>query len=296
MPVRALNQFLKDKSKADSIRLLAKTTVGIDAYAWLKRITPKEWAVPFIGGIPATLFSVIDTEIGRFTSAEIRPVFVFAGITAASRELASELRDAASESRSLAWKLMYGNEDSKTEAKNRARSSSTVTGEMINAVISHLRARDVAVIRAPYSALHQLALLHKQNFFSAIMGGGELLLALGAVGFPMGNLVLDIDWERQKVEWLQYATLLGDLKMPHEQFLDACLLAGLDGATFAGLQQPSFKFAARPVPFALAIPPTGDRVSQAPGPNKNETWAQAVLKGRAMMQHQMVLERHCCAP
>jgi len=117
MGVRGLNQVLKEKSHSEPINVLSGARIGIDAFMWLRRLMPAEWAVSFMGGIPLTLFAAIENELNRFRAAKIKPLFVFAGIPAISLDFPRETIERSSDTRFKAWDLLFQGPDKITQAR-----------------------------------------------------------------------------------------------------------------------------------------------------------------------------------
>lgn len=174
------------------------------------------------GGELLAVESNIDTELKQLSSQQIKPVFIFGGLTQAPHaNTRPPQTDKFSGKRHQAWES-YEKGNTKTAAYLFAQTGGYVSLNMQTSIIDCLTNRDITCFRAPYSCAGQLAYLNdsSQRYIHAACGGLELLL------FGIDRLITHLDFEKQSVTWVDREEVLSELSLSQDQFLDMCLLAG----------------------------------------------------------------------
>ncbi|RCH91950.1 hypothetical protein CU098_001354, partial [Rhizopus stolonifer] len=97
---------------------------------------------------------------------------------------------------------------------NWGSSSGIHSAELLNTVFHILNQHHVEFIRAPYAAWAQA--------ITAVCGGSELLM------WDIDKMITGIDFEKGNYHWISKRTVLQDLHVSDEQFLDICILAGFE--------------------------------------------------------------------
>jgi hypothetical protein len=118
--------------------------------------------------------------------------------------------------------------------------ASSPNSDIINYVISHFVQAKVEFIRAPYSSLPQLAYLchPSRNFIHAIHAPSDILL------WDVERFVVSLDLENNSYNWVDKSTVLSDLRVKDDLFIDLCLISGWDNcSTFPPFADPfNFKY------------------------------------------------------
>lgn len=178
-----------------------------------------------MGGNPpySTLQSVIVKELDRMKKLEITPFFVFNGFGLTRKDKPFSSEDTRPTKRAAAWNAYHtGRTDSAFTGWNS--SNSVNQNEYLQIVFKILADNGVEFMRAPFSALAQLAYLekHPRGLIHAICGGSELLL------WDVDRVILNMDFDGGNFQWLDKGRVMSDLQVDREAFLDICLLAGFD--------------------------------------------------------------------
>ncbi|CAO3594271.1 unnamed protein product [Absidia cylindrospora] len=111
--------------------------------------------------------------------------------------------------------------------------------DVLNLVFYILRQHKIEFIRAPYSSWAQLVYMHNhpRQIVHSIYGGEEVLM------WNVDRIITAIDFNKGNYQTVNKKTVLGDLRVSEEQFLDICILAGFEYCpTFPPLAVISFTF------------------------------------------------------
>eukprot|EP00126_Sphaerothecum_destruens_P002021 Sdes_comp15468_c0_seq1m4372 len=240
MPVRGFEDCLKELNliRTENLSTLKGTKVGIDGYPFIRKIFPKEPFTVALGGIPPTLTHCIQKELAKFKAAEITPVFVFNSLQRVRKERPFAVPDKKSQSRTKGWEAY--NSKKIEVAKPLWSSSIQISSDVISYVLRVLKMEGIEFFRAPFYSWPQLAWLQQpeQSYISAVYGSYELLM------FDIKRLVLDLNFETNSFDWIDKVSVLRDLGLNEEEFIDVCIFSGCDiSSTFPPLAEtPPFTF------------------------------------------------------
>ncbi|KAI7872052.1 temperature dependent protein affecting M2 dsRNA replication-domain-containing protein [Spinellus fusiger] len=225
MPIRHFDIFTAERRliQTSAISQLKDTRIGIDGSYWLRKILAKESAIAALGGVPLNLKHSIERELKLFKAHQIQPFFVFSGLSILRKDKPFSSEDSRPSHRATGWELL---DKGKTDLAltHWSNSGGIHPADFLNQVFHILRQHGVEFIRAPYSAWAQLAYLytHPRQLISAVYGGSELLM------FSIDKIISGIDYEKLSYSWISKKTILQDLHVSEEQFLDICILAGFE--------------------------------------------------------------------
>ncbi|KAL1919389.1 uncharacterized protein VTP21DRAFT_2082 [Calcarisporiella thermophila] len=228
MPIRHFDIFIAERRlvQTSSINQLRDTRVGIEGSHWLRRLlqtTVKEPAVVAMGGIPLGLRAAIERELDLFASHGIQPFFVFNGLNITRKDKPFSTEDHRPSKRATGWEHY---ERGKTDQAMSAwlTSGSIHQPDLLNSVFKVLYDRGIEFMRAPYSSWGQLVYLHNhpKNYVHALYGGSELLM------YDVDKIIISFDLEKGNYNWISKKSILNDLQVSDDQFLDICILAGFE--------------------------------------------------------------------
>ncbi|KAG9301630.1 hypothetical protein G9A89_016700 [Geosiphon pyriformis] len=209
-----------------TLNLLKETRLGIEGAYWLRKLlqsSGKEPATAAIGGIPIGLKAAIEKELNLIKSFGIIPFFVFNGLSVIRKDKPFSTEDSRPTKRAQAWDA-YEKGRQEQAFSSWGISNSIHQPDLLYFVFNVLRENDVEFMRAPYSAWGQLVYLerHPKGFIHAIYGGSELLM------YDVEKVIVGLDLEKGVYTWLNKKSILNDLAISDEQFLDICILAGFE--------------------------------------------------------------------
>ncbi|KAF7727595.1 hypothetical protein EC973_007356 [Apophysomyces ossiformis] len=225
MPIRHFDIFTAERRliQTSAVSQMRDARLGIEGNYWLRKILAKEPAVAAMGGMPLNLRQSIEKELAAFKANHIQPIFVFPGLSITRKDKPFSSEDNRPAYRATAWDLY---DKGKVElAMNSWSSSGGIhPPDLLNQVFHILHQHKVEFIRAPYSAWAQLAYMHNhpKQIVTSIYGGSELLM------FNIDRVITTIDFEKGNYNWIGKKTVLQDLHVSDEQFLDICILAGFE--------------------------------------------------------------------
>ncbi|KAF8930492.1 temperature dependent protein affecting M2 dsRNA replication-domain-containing protein [Dissophora ornata] len=225
MPLRHLDVYInqKDLTLVQPLSMLKDIRLGIDGNVWLKKILQdsSEQYLAGIGGTPSCMRKAIEKELEGFKAASIHPLFVFSGLALIRKDKPNVDDDLKIATRNTAW-------DAVNAGKMDLALSSWGTfpavhlSDLIHIVIRILKEHNVDYIRAPYDAGAQLVYMERnpKQIIHAIYAGSELLM------FDVDRVITSIDFAKQTFSFTSKKTLLQELVLSDDQFLDLCILAG----------------------------------------------------------------------
>ncbi|ORZ16080.1 temperature dependent protein affecting M2 dsRNA replication-domain-containing protein, partial [Lobosporangium transversale] len=227
MPVRHLDFYLTQKNLASThpLTTLKDIRLGIDGSVWLKKVigAASEQYLPGIGGIPSCLRKTIEKELEGFKAASIHPLFVFPGLSLIRKDKPHVNDDLKIPKRNTAWEAANAG---KMELALSSWSGSYVVHQpdLYHLVIRILKEHNIDYLRAPYGAGAQLVYLERnpKQIIHAIYAGPDLLM------FDVERVITQIDFGKQTYQAISKKSVLQDMVLTDEQFLDLCILAGVD--------------------------------------------------------------------
>ncbi|GAM19214.1 hypothetical protein SAMD00019534_023890, partial [Acytostelium subglobosum LB1] len=243
MPLhKCVNDFFGDKASLKTGKiaaLLDGNRIGIEASHWgLLKLHGKEPFQIAMGGAPLTLYTSIQTELDKFKKANLHPLFVFSGLSILKDRNNAFIQPQILKAQKLsaAWEAYYKQQGEQAEKmfSVEVKQDKSLIYQFIPSLVSYFKQNNVECFKSPYMAAGQLALFSdptQKNYINAVWGGLELLL------FGVHRLIVDIDFEKGTFDWIDLKHILKeDLQMTHDQFVDACILAGYEFCnTFTGL-------------------------------------------------------------
>ncbi|KAK5584228.1 hypothetical protein RB653_005836 [Dictyostelium firmibasis] len=217
-----LNEFLEKNTKTSNIDVLSDYRIGIEAKPWLLKLPVQEPFQITMGGLPLTLVDTLEKELNKFKKANIKPFFLFNGLSVL-KERYTPINQ-RSQKLSTAWDAYYRAQYSSAE-KCFQDSEKNLLLSFIHFIIQYFKQKGIEFFEAPYFAGPQLALFSEpsqKNYLNAVYGSQELLL------YGVYRLITDIDYEKGSYTWVDLKSILYDLGLTHDQFIDACLLCGFE--------------------------------------------------------------------
>ncbi|KAI9315269.1 PIN domain-like protein [Dichotomocladium elegans] len=225
MPIRHFEIYTAERRllQTSGVPLLKDTRLGIEGSYWLRKILGKDSAVTAMGGLPLKLKEVVENEIKAFKANHIQPIFVFPGLAILRKDKPFSHEDKRPSLRATGWEL-YDKNRIESALQSWGSGGGFHPADLLNQVFHILHENGIEFIRAPYSAWAQLAYLytHPKQIINAVYGGTELLM------FDVDKIITAIDFEKGNYMWMSKKTVLQDLHVNDEQFLDICLLAGFE--------------------------------------------------------------------
>ncbi|KAK9763372.1 hypothetical protein K7432_010006 [Basidiobolus ranarum] len=243
MPVRHFDIFTAERRllQHSSLVLLKDIRLGIDGTYWLRKLlqsTVREAAPAAMGGVPFGLKAAIERDLELFRSHNIQPFFVFNGLALIRKDKPFSSEDFRPQKRANAWDA-YEKGKIDQAMSGWISSGSTYQPDLLSVVFEVLHSHDIEFIRAPYSAWAQLVYLekHSKEYIHAIYGSSELLM------YDVDKVIIGMDLEKGNYTWVSKKSILQDLQVNDEQFLDICILAGFEySSTFPPLQSDMMSF------------------------------------------------------
>ncbi|CAO3649485.1 unnamed protein product [Cunninghamella echinulata] len=183
----------------------------------------KEPALAAIGGSPLALQHCIEKELESFKNNNIQPIFVFPGLNIVRKSKPFSTEDTRPGNRALAWEL-YEKGRIETAMNNFSYGGGFHLPDALNFVFSILHKHNIEFIRAPYLPWAQLAYMynHPRHIINAVYSSTELLM------WNIDKIITSIDFTKGNYQLINKRTVLNDLHVTEDQFLDICILAGFD--------------------------------------------------------------------
>ncbi|KAF8822290.1 XPG N-terminal domain-containing protein [Cardiosporidium cionae] len=222
MRIRQLSSYLSDEKHRHKLNLeeLRGIRLGIDALSWLRSLTKlKDPYLSILGGLPLSLFPVIEHQLSLFKKFDIEPIFIFDGIQSPTHNMfVAQIPTSFAEG----W-YNYSNGDIESAEQKFSHATSRCTTDTVSVVLQFLRSNNIQCLRAPYFSCPQLNYCLENRLIHAVFGPPALLL------YGVKQVILNIKWEEGTAYWIDFHTLLeGWNWLAKNQFLDACLLAGTE--------------------------------------------------------------------
>lgn len=229
---------------------LKDTRLGLDAQQFFQTLLddPKhrEPCVSVTGGAPLNAYPVLERQLRALEAQRIKPIYVFQGLTPVKKDrpflgLTPDVHQAKLRVRDVGWDR-YIHADQPGAMQAFAQSSSVQPSDIFNQVHRLFRTRHVEYLVSPYFSWAQLVYLerHAKQYIHSIYGSNELLMFDG-----VERVILGIDFDRGVLRFVTKSSIISDLAITPEQFLDACILAGFDASPtfpFFNASQPDFHF------------------------------------------------------
>lgn len=235
MPIKHLENYLSERKHTQSFALsvLSDSRLGIDASYYLKILTDnppsREPLLAATGGLPLALTTRIESDLRTLEKLRIKPVFVFPGLLPSKRwkqyQHHVEHNDACRDRRDAWAKYEAGQEES--AIKLFEGRSGLQQWDLWRMVLRIFRHRNVEFLVAPYVAWAQLIYMqrHPKSYIHAIFGPTDTLLYPG-----VDKLItsLDLTSATPSFSFVSKRTILGDLGLSEDQFLDVGILVGFE--------------------------------------------------------------------
>lgn len=217
---------------------LANTRLGIDASHYIRRVLDITNCVSAVGGAPE-ITATIHADLQALHDAKIKPVFVFAGITPKERERPFVTEDPRTRRRALAWDN-YEHGKVPQAMQEFSNTSPVIPADIVRTVHRLFKQRQVEFVVAPYLPWAQLVYLerHEKAYVHSIYGPTEIFMFDG-----IDRIILDINFASSTISFASKNTIMAEMGVTPDQFLDVSILAGFDSApTFPGLDPRDFVF------------------------------------------------------
>ncbi|KAH6887217.1 XPG I-region protein [Coprinopsis sp. MPI-PUGE-AT-0042] len=234
MPIKHLENHLSQQKHIQTLPLsvLSDTRLGIDASHYIQYLldapASREPLLAATGGLPLALTTRIEADLRVLEKLNIKPVFVFPGMPPNKRWKISPHAESAEacKDRRDAWnKYESGQEEAATKLfEGRYCFAQWDLWRMILRIFRH---RNVEFIVAPYLAWAQLIYLqrHSKAYIHAIYGPTDTLL------YPGVDKVIthiDLTSPNPSFQFVSKRSVLQELAVNEDQFLDICILVGFD--------------------------------------------------------------------
>ncbi|THG95204.1 hypothetical protein EW026_g6405 [Hermanssonia centrifuga] len=236
MPVKHLDNYLAERKHLQThpLSVLSDSRLGIDASFYLTQLTDnppsREPLLAATGGLPLALTQRIESDLRALEKLRIKPVFVFPGLVPNRRWKQNqhqqyEQNDAMRDRREAWAKYEAGQEDAATRLfEGRSGLQQWDLWKMVLRIFRH---RNVEFIVAPYVAWAQLLYLqrHPKAYIHAVFGPTDTLLYPG-----VEKLITSLDLASNSPSFTHVSkrTVLNDLGLSEDQFLDVGILLGFD--------------------------------------------------------------------
>ncbi|KAG2214324.1 hypothetical protein INT47_000880 [Mucor saturninus] len=294
MPIRHFDIFTAERRliQTSAVSQLKETRLGIDGNYWLRKVLAKENAVTAMGGLPLRLVETLEKELEGFKSSGIQPIFVFSGLSIIRKDKPFSTEDTRPSHRAAGWDF-YDRGKVDLAMSNWASSSAINSAELLNTVFHILNKNKVEFIRAPYSAWAQLAFMytHPRQLVNAVCGGSELLM------WDIDKMITTIDFEKGNYLWVSKRTVLQDLHVSDEQFLDICILAGFEYCpSFPPLNTSHISFTFNGVHDLIKQHKTGFNAIQAYSDNptiSKTNYIDTFCRTRCAIKYHLVMNDDC---
>lgn len=235
MPIKHLENYLSERKHTQSFSLsvLSDSRLGIDASYYLKILTDnppsREPLLAATGGLPLALTTRIESDLRTLEKLRIKPVFVFPGLLPSKRwkqyQHHMEHNDGCRDRREAWAKYEAGQEDA--AIKLFEGRSGLQQWDLWRMVLRIFRHRNVEFLVAPYVAWAQLIYMqrHPKSYIHAIFGPTDTLLYPG-----VDKLItsLDLTSATPSFSFVSKRTILSDLGLSEDQFLDVGILVGFE--------------------------------------------------------------------
>lgn len=166
-------------------------------------------------------------------------MFVFPGLTPQEKERPFIAEDPKTWRRAQAWEHYEQGRVPQSQAEFGA-SSPVVPQDVMRMVHRLFKQRSVEFVVAPYLAWAQLVYLqrHERAYVHSIYGASEVFMFDG-----IDRIILDINFLSATFSFASKSSILAELGMTPDQFLDLSILAGFEHSpTFPGVDPREFSF------------------------------------------------------
>ncbi|KAF8889292.1 XPG I-region protein [Infundibulicybe gibba] len=218
--------YLHERKNVPTLPLsaLSDSRLGIDASYYLNTLltTPpsREPLLAATGGLPLALTQRIEADLRALERLHIKPVFVFPGLAPNRRRRRGLPRPARR------WAKYEAGHQDQAQRLFEARAG-VVQWDLWRMVLRIFRHRNVEFMVAPYLAWAQLIYLqrHPKSYIHAIYGPSDTLLYPG-----VDKLITSLDLLAPAPTFTHISkrTLLADLAISEDQFLDIGILVGFE--------------------------------------------------------------------
>ncbi|KAI0664444.1 PIN domain-like protein [Cubamyces menziesii] len=236
MPIKHLDSYLSERKHLQThpLSVLSDSRLGIDASYYLSTLIEnppsREPLLAATGGLPLALNTRIESDLRALEKYRIKPVFVFNGLLPSRRTKQQQQQQfeqtEACKDRREAWaKYEAGQEDAATKLFESR--SNLHTWDLWKIVLRVFKHRNVEFLVAPYVAWAQLIYLqrHQKSYIHAIYGPTDTLLYPG-----VDKVITSVDLvsANPTFSYVQKRSILSDLSVSEDQFLDIGILLGFE--------------------------------------------------------------------
>ncbi|KAK9455403.1 temperature dependent protein affecting M2 dsRNA replication-domain-containing protein [Dipodascopsis uninucleata] len=233
MAVKSLDVFVGERRLVKSLPLsaLKDATIGIDSEFLLSQLLSapgkKEPLLLALGGLPFSLEASLENFLSAIKSAGAKCLFVFKGIqTYKSDDPFSPSLEIRDQKRNEAWEA-YGKAKGEKTVNIFNEIETIPVSEVTRYVMKILYENGVDFMVAPYCPSAQLVYLlkHENQFIDAIYGTQETLM------YDIDRLITNVDVNTLNFSFLNKTAILSELGgLNNEQFMDVCILSGINGS------------------------------------------------------------------
>lgn len=227
-------RWTEDFALYDSLESLRGRHLGIDAGEYVRTIYKLQFdgihrkifeELPSaLGGLPFGYKAVIEATVKTLRELDIKPYFVFSGLSAAIKDPNAYFAryEEAMRMHGLAWKS-YDSGDGQTAVELFGKSEYTKPEDLFRLVQETLQELGVKYLVAPYGSCAQLAWMQRAGTITGIWGPSDALM------FDCDDVITKIDFKKKEFTFVEKKQCLARLGNIHpNMFIDACLLAGCE--------------------------------------------------------------------
>lgn len=179
------------------------------------------------GAHPSFPSAEIEGDLKSLEKAGVKPVFVFNGITPKDYERPFGADEPKAWRRASAWENYEQGRVFPQAQQEFAASAPVVPADVMRMVHRLFKQRSVEFVVAPYLAWAQLVYLerHDRAYVHSMYGSNELFMFDG-----VDRVILNIDFASSTISFASKTSILADLVVTHDQFLDIAIFAGFEGS------------------------------------------------------------------
>ncbi|KAI0676003.1 PIN domain-like protein [Trametes maxima] len=236
MPIKHLDSYLSERKHLQThpLSVLSDSRLGIDASYYLTTLIEnppsREPLLAATGGLPLALNTRIESDLRALEKLRIKPVFVFNGLIPSRRTKQHQQQqfeqNEACKDRREAWSKYESDQEDAATRLFEGRSN-LHTWDLWKIVLRIFKHRNVEFVVAPYVAWAQLIYLqrHPKSYIHAIYGPTDTLLYPG-----VDKVITSVDLvsANPTFSYVQKRSILSDLGVTEDQFLDVGILLGFE--------------------------------------------------------------------
>lgn len=203
------------------IEILRNSTIGIELSHYISRLLTfkRESFVELINSFPNTLFSHIENDLKTLSDLNIKPIFIFEGL---STQLNFDIKIQDSLTSAEIVKINKWDQFNKNMKVDTFRDYQTPLSVNTSDVLQFFESHDVEYLVAPYHAIHQLYYMLQQNVIDVMYGSTDLLL----FPLPLEKFIFCIEFQNQEFKFMDKSYILNKFQLTDKSFLEMAMCCG----------------------------------------------------------------------